>query len=44
MPRRQNASAWQREQTVAMWWVIAVMMAVAVVGVALLVLLVDVLS
>lgn len=44
MPRRRNASAWQREQTAAMWRTVAVMLAAAVVGVALLVLLVEVLT
>jgi hypothetical protein len=44
MPHRRNASAWQREQTAALWRTITVMIVVAVVGVALLVLLVEVLS
>ena len=43
MPRRRNASAWQREQATAMWRTVAVMIAAAVVGLALLVLLVEVL-
>lgn len=44
MPRRRNASAWQREQTAALWRTIAVMISAAMVGVALLVLLATVLT
>ena len=43
MPRRRNASAWQQEQAAAMWRTVAVMLAAAMVGMALLVLLVEVL-